>query len=63
MQAKKGINFFFLIIAIITGSKLYQHTDFKNLQFQKPAIDTIYLLAFAASVILLIKDFVKPPAK
>ena len=63
MQAKKGINFFFLIIAIITGSKLYKHTDFKNLQFQKPAIDTIYLLAFAASVILLIKDFVKPPAK
>jgi hypothetical protein len=61
MDSKKGINFFFAIIAIITGSKLYKHFDFQNLQFEKPALDVIYLIAFVASIIFLLKDYVKRP--
>lgn len=63
MDSKKGINFFFVLIAIITGSKLYKHFDFQNLNFEKPAIDTIYLIAFVASIIFLIKDFSKRSVK
>lgn len=63
MESKKGINFFFAIIAIITGSKLYKHFDFQNLKFEKPAIDAIYLIAFVASIIFLIKDYIKRPGK
>ena len=58
MNKKTGINFFFAIIAIITGSKLYKHFDFQNLKFEKPAIDTIYLIAFLASVIFIVKDLI-----
>ncbi|NHM07988.1 hypothetical protein G4D82_14075 [Flavobacterium sp. CYK-4] len=57
MENKKGLNFFFLIIAIITGSKLVHHFDFQNFSFQKPAIDTIYLVAFLASIFFLIREF------
>ena len=63
MDSKKGINFFFAIIAIITGSKLYKHFDFQNLKFEKPAIDIIYLIAFLASIIFIIKDYIKQPEK
>jgi hypothetical protein len=57
MENKKGINFFLAIIAIITGSKLYKHFDFQNLRFEKPLIDTIFLLTFVGAVTLLIKDY------
>ncbi len=59
MKNRKNINFFFLIIAIITGSKLYQHFDFENFKFEKPAIDMIYLVTFIAMIGLIIKDLVK----
>jgi hypothetical protein len=61
MDSKKGINFFFAIIAIITGSKLYKHFNFQDLKFEKPALDVIYLVAFVASLVFLVKDFVKRP--
>lgn len=61
MDKKKGINFFMVIIAIVTGSKLYQHIDFKNMKMEKPALDIIYLVAFLMSVIVLIKDFTRKP--
>jgi hypothetical protein len=63
MNGKKGINFFFAIIAIIIGSKLYKHFDFQNFKFEKPAIDIIYLITFVASIIFLIKDYIKRPEK
>lgn len=63
MDSKKGINIFFAIIAIITGSKLYKHFDFQNFKFEKPAIDTIYLIASVASIIFIIKDYIKQPKK
>ncbi len=63
MKNKKGINFFFLIIAIITGSKLFQHFDFQNLKFKNLGIDILYLVVFVGSLIFLVKDNVKPPKK
>ena len=63
MENKKGINFFFAIIAIITGSKLYKHFDFQNFKFEKPALDIIYLLAFVAAVFFIIKDYLRKPDK
>jgi predicted ferric reductase len=59
MENKKGINFFFIIIAIVTASKLIKHFDFQNFKFNHLAIDIIYLIAFLASVFFLIKDLVK----
>jgi hypothetical protein len=58
---KKGTNFFFVIIAIITGVKLYKHFDFQNLKFTETLIDIIYLLTFLGSIFLLLRDFVKRP--
>ncbi len=61
MDKKKGINFFMVIIAFVTGSKLYQHIDFKNMKMEKPVLDIIYMVAFLMSVIVLIKDFTRKP--
>ena len=61
MESKKGLNFFFLIIAIITGSKVIKHFDFQNFTFEKPALDALYVIAFVASIVFLIKDYRKPP--
>lgn len=63
MKNTKGINFFFLIILIITGSKLCQHFDVDNFKFEKPAIDMIYLVTFIAMMALIIKDFFKKTDK
>lgn len=61
MEPKKGVNFFFALIAILTGSKLYKHFDFQNFRFEKPALDTIYLITFIGSIIFLIRDFRQRP--
>lgn len=61
MENKKGINFFFAIMAIITGNKLIQHFDFQNFKFEKPTIDMLYLFTFIGSIIFLVKDYIKPP--
>ncbi len=50
-QKKNKLNVFFAIMAIILGSKLYQPTDFQNLRFQKPLIDSIYLITFVGCLI------------
>lgn len=63
MENKKGFNFIFAIIAIITGTSLYKHFDFQNLKFEKPAIDAIYLIAFVFSIVILIKDYINRPKK
>jgi cation transport ATPase len=55
MTTKKGIPFFMLIIALVTGSKLYKHTNFETWTFEKPAIDTLYLIAFLAAIFVLVK--------
>jgi hypothetical protein len=63
MENKKGLNFFFLIIAIILGSVLFKQFDFKNLKFEKPELAILYLIVFIASIYFLIKDYKKKPEK
>ncbi len=57
MADNKGINFFFVIIAIITGSALWKKFDFETLKFEKPALATIYFIAFVVSTFVLIKKY------
>jgi hypothetical protein len=61
MENKKGINFFFAIIAIIVGSALYKQFDFDNVRFEKPALAIIYTVVFIASIFFIIKDYRKRP--
>lgn len=56
-QKKNNFNVFFAIMAIILGSKLYKHTDFQNLRFEKPLIDSIYLITFIGCVFFVVKGF------
>ena len=63
MENKKGINFFFGIIAIILGSAIYKQFDFENIKFEKPALATLYIIVFIASIYFIIKDYKKRPEK
>lgn len=63
MESKKGINFFFAIIAIITGGALWKQFDFSTLEFEKPAIAIIYMIAFVGCMYALIKGFIHKPKK
>ncbi|MEO0312621.1 MAG: hypothetical protein RIQ89_2278 [Bacteroidota bacterium] len=58
MNTKRGINFFALIILIVIGSKLYKHFDFKELKFEKPGIDTLYLITFVLLLFVVIRDLI-----
>jgi hypothetical protein len=63
MENKKGLNLFFAFIAFILGWTLFKHFDFENFKFQDPALDILYLIVFAVSIYLLIKDYRKRPEK
>jgi hypothetical protein len=63
MENKKGINFFFAIIAIILGSAIYKQFDFKNLKFEKPALAIVYIITFIACIFFLVKDYRNRPEK
>jgi len=56
MEKKRKINFMFLIIAFILGTALWKDFDFQSLRFEKPALDTVFLITFIVSVYLIIKD-------
>jgi uncharacterized membrane protein YeaQ/YmgE (transglycosylase-associated protein family) len=60
MNKKKGINFFFAIIAIVTGSALWKQFDFATFKFEKPAMAVIYFIVVAVSAYILIKDLKTP---
>ena len=57
MENTKGMNFFFAIIAIILGIALWKQFDFDTLKFLKPALATLYLIVFVASIYFLIKNY------
>ena len=59
MEHKKGINFFFAVVAIILGSALWKQFDFGTLKFQKPALAILYIVVFIAPVYLLITNYKK----
>lgn len=55
MDNKKVTVFFPIIIFFVTGSKLVQHFDFDRFQFEKPALDAVYGIAFVASLVVLVR--------
>lgn len=57
METKKGLNFFFVIIAAIVGSALFKQFDFENLKFEKPLLAIVYVITFIFSIYFLIKNF------
>ncbi|UPT70380.1 MAG: hypothetical protein M0D53_15000 [Flavobacterium sp. JAD_PAG50586_2] len=59
MENRKGINFFFAIIAIIVGSAIYKQFDFEKVRFEKPALAVVYIVVFIASIFFIIKDYRK----
>lgn len=63
MESKKGINLFFVFIAITLGWTLFKHIDFKNFTLKDPVMDILYLIVFVISIFLLIKDYTKRPEK
>ncbi len=63
MENRKGLNFFFLIIAIILLSALYKQFDFESYKFQNPVLAILYIIVLAASIYFIIKDLRKHPNK
>ena len=59
MKHKRELNFFLLIIMIITGSKVFQHFDFQNMKFEKPWLDAIYLITFITTAVYLVITYFK----
>lgn len=63
MEQKNGINFFFAIIALILGWKLFKDVDFDTFRLKEPALDALYLLVFIVSIYLIIKNYKKRSEK
>ena len=60
MENKKGLNFFFVIIAIISGVKIFEKFDAEILNFDEPLqsiIYIIYVFGFIASICGLIMNY------
>ena len=43
MEIKKGLNFFFVIIAIISAKKIFEKFDAEILNFNEPLQSIIYI--------------------
>lgn len=59
MEKKKNINFILLIIAFILGATLFKHFDFQTVRFEKPVLDTVFLITFIVTLYLIVKDLKK----
>ena len=57
MEKKNKINFIYVIIALITGSRVLKHFDFETKSFKSPALDAIFLITFILAVYLLLKEY------
>lgn len=53
------MRFVLSIIAIILGTALFRHFDFKTLRVEKPGLDSVYAIVFIAAVFFLIRDIRK----
>lgn len=63
MDSKKGMNWFFAFIAFTLGLTLIKHIDFKNLTLKEPVLDVLYIIVFAISIYIIIKDLKKKTDK
>lgn len=59
MDNKKGLNWFFALIAFTVGLTLIKHIDIKNLTLKEPALDILYITVFSVSIYIIIKDLKK----
>jgi hypothetical protein len=59
MENKKGLNWFFAFIAFTLGLTLIKHIDLKNLTLKEPVLDILYIIVFAISIYIIIKDLKK----
>lgn len=55
MESNKGTNFFFMIIAIITGKGIVEKFDFQNMTFEKPVFAIINIIGFICCIIYFVK--------
>ena len=56
MGNKKAKAFLFSIIAVILGLTIIKHFDVEQMKFEKPALDTLYILTFIMSVFFLLRS-------
>ncbi len=63
MDNKKGINFGMVIIAFILGMAIFKHFNFETYSFKKPALDTVYIIAFLGALYFIFKDYFKREKK
>ena len=56
MGNKKAKAFLFSIIAVILGLSIIKHFDVEQMKFEKPALDTLYILTFIMSVFFLLRS-------
>jgi hypothetical protein len=63
MESKKGINWFFALIAFVLGLTLKKHIDFKNFTLKEPILDILYIIVFILSIYFIIKDYKKTSEK
>ncbi len=63
MENRKGLNFFFVVIALILGSALWKQFDFDTFTFDKPALAALYIIVLAASIYFLLRDLINRPKK
>ena len=59
MGKKNGLNWIFVFIAFILGLTLIKHIDFKTLTLKEPVLDILYIIVFAISIFIIIKDLKK----
>ena len=58
MEKNNNIPSFILgVVAVILGWTLVKHFDFKNLRFEQPWLDALYIMIFLFSIYGLIKSY------
>ena len=56
MEPKKGLNFFFTIIALIVGSAALRNVQLSTLTVKQPALTTLYTMVFIGSVYAILYE-------
>ncbi len=52
---KKELSFPLIIIAVVLGFTIFKQFDFKNANFESPAMAVIYILTFIMTVYFILK--------